>query len=98
MGTIWHRSDFEEPKNKTERVVRAPKDPDVLFYPHALLTSPNNLFKQIKKDFEATKPRIAGGDYIPGTDEEIVDTSELSYEEFREFFSTFQQGLGVGGK
>jgi len=97
MGTVWYRSDFEEPKSKAERTSRAPKNPDKLFYPHAMLTSPNNLFKQIKNDFEQTKPKIAGGDYRPEAGEEIVNTGELSYEEFREFFDSFQQGIGMGG-
>ena len=93
MGTTWYRSDFEEKKGKGG----GPKNPNQLFYPHALLTSPNNLFKQIKKDFENTKPKIAGGSYKPEATEEIVDTAELSYDEFKEFFGVFQQGLGLSG-
>ena len=93
MGTIWYRSDFEEKKG-----TKGPRDPNQLFYPHALLTSPNNLFKQIRKDFENTKPKIAGGSYMPEKNEEIVDTAELSYDEFKEFVGVFQQGLGLGGK
>ena len=94
MGTTWYREDFEEGKGGKGIKLR---NTDQMFYPHALLVSPNNLFKQIKKDFEATKPRIAGGEYQPQKGEEIVETSELSYDEFREFFDQFQNGLVGGG-
>lgn len=95
MGTVWHREDFEEGKGGAG--VKAPRDPNTLHYPHALLVSPNNIYKQIKRDFEATRPKIAGGDYRPEKGEEIVETAEMSYDEFRDFFDQFQQGLVGGG-
>lgn len=88
MGTVWYRSDFE-----SKGGAKPSHNPDVLFYPHATLTSPNNIFKMIKTGFEGTKSKIAGGEYVPQSGEEIVDTGEMSYEDFKSFFKDFSSGM-----
>ena len=87
MGTVWHRSTFDTQRSKQNH------NPDVLFYPHALMVSPNNLYRQIKQDFDSNKPIIAGGEYTPERGEDVVELSDLSYDEFRDFYRTFESGL-----
>ncbi len=95
MGTIWYRSDFETEGDGNNKTPKNLKDPNTAFYPHSLLASPNNVWKQIQKDFASSKPQIAGGDYRPVRGEKIVETSDMSHDEFRDFFAKFGQGLGV---
>lgn len=87
MGTTWSRSDFEGSAAGT--VIN---NPDERFWPHAVLVSPNNIQKQIAKEFEASKPKIAGGDYRKQAGEEIVETSVMSSDDFRAFYARIQGG------
>jgi len=88
MGTTWYRSDFEDRKGT------GAQDPDRVFYPHSALVSPSPVWNNVKKDFEGRKgAKIAGGEYRKEKGEEIVDTGEMSYEEFMEWRQQFTDGL-----
>lgn len=92
MGTTWNRSDFEGGAATDHQT----RDLNRRFYPHAILVSPNNIHKQIAKDFEDSKPKIGGGEYRKEAGEEIVETSDMSSDDFKEFFDQISRGLPGG--
>jgi hypothetical protein len=91
MGTTWYRSDFAE---TTKAEGTAKSDPDRVFYPHSALVSSSPVWTNIKKDFEgrSSKGSVAGGEYKATKGEEIIQTGDMSYEEFMAWKKDFEGG------
>jgi hypothetical protein len=85
LGTLWERSDFEK-KDKQYGI----KVLDRVWYPLSLLLSQVDLKKSIKKDFVQKGQQIGGGEYTPGSTEEVVNLgTETTKEQFLDFISKF---------
>lgn len=87
LGTLWYKSDVESDPHASK--VAVPRNTNESFYPLSVLITQNNILKQIKKDFSASK--IEG--YVPEAGEEVVEMGDMSVDEFKTFMGRLQAGF-----